>query len=82
MDTNEFSFDALFKCSDFKCYDSPELIAADKEFYKLLKNRITDRSIYIEIECASNEHGSVVHKSGFEQGFCFAVKLMKALERI
>ena len=79
MDFNEFSFEALFRCPDFKSWDSPELIAADKEFFKLLKSRITDHSIYIEIECASNEHCAIVQESGFEQGFRFAVKLMKKL---
>ena len=79
MDFNEFSFEALFRCHDFKCWDSPESIAADKEFDKILKRTITDHDIYREIESASNEHCSVIQKSSFEQGFCFAVKLMKKL---
>lgn len=79
MDFNEFSFEALFRCNDFCFCDSPELEAADKEFDRILKRNITDRDIYREIECASNEHNSAAQRSGFEQGFRFAVKLMRKL---
>ena len=79
MDLNEFNFKALFKSRDFKWCDSPELEAADKEFDELLKSRITDRRAYFDIDYASNKHTSIAQESGFEQGFCFAVKLMRKL---
>ena len=79
MDFNEFSFEALFRCSDFCFCYSPELEAADKKFDRILKRIITDHDIYREIEAASNEHNSAAQKSGFEQGFRFAVKLMRRL---
>ena len=79
MDFNEFSFEALFKCTDFCFCNSPELEAADKKFDRVLKRNITDHDIYREIESASNEHNSAAMQAGFEQGFRFAVKLMRRL---
>ena len=77
MDYNEFSFEALFKCEDFCFCDSPELEASNKEFDKILKNKITDRDIYRDVEFASGKHILYAQRSGFEQGFRFAVKLMR-----
>lgn len=79
MDLNEFSFEALFKCPGFKWWYSPGLEAASKEFDEILQSKITDRKIYLEIEYASNHYNSIVQNTAFEQGFCFAVKLMKRL---
>ena len=79
MDFNEFSFEALFKCDDFCFCASPELEAANKEFDRLLKNKITDRDTYRDVEFASGKHSSAAQRSGFEQGFRFAVKLMRRL---
>ena len=79
MDLNEFNFKALFKSRDFKWCDSPELEAADKKFDDLLKSMVTDRKAFFELDYASNKHTSIAQESGFEQGFRFAVKLMKKL---
>ena len=79
MDQNEFSFEALFKCSGFKWWYPPELEAAGREFDEILESKITDRKIYLDIEYASNKYNSIVQNAAFEQGFCFAVKLMKKL---
>ena len=79
MDLNLFNFKALFNSSDFKWCNSPELEAADREFDELLKRSVTDRRAYFDIDYASNKHTSIAQESGFEQGFRFAVKLMKRL---
>lgn len=79
MDFNEFNFEALFKSPSFKWWYSPKMEAADREFDEILKSKITDRKIFLEIEYVSNKRNSVAQDTGFEQGFRFAVKLMKRL---
>ena len=79
MDFNEFSFEALFKCPSFKWCYPPKAEAASKEFDEILKSKITDGKIYLDIEYAVNKFNSISQDAAFEQGFCFAVKLMKKL---
>lgn len=79
MDLNEFSFEALFRCPSFKWWYSSELENASKEFDEILQSKINDRKIYLDIEYASNTYNSIVQNTAFEQGFCFAVKLMRKL---
>lgn len=52
MDLNEFNFKALFKSNNFKWCDSPELKAADEKFDELLKNMVTDRKAFFELDYA------------------------------
>ena len=79
MDFNEFSFEALFKCKDFCFCDSPELDAADREFIEALENNICDKDTYNHLEYTAVKCCDAAQKAGFEQGFRFAVKLMRRL---
>ena len=83
MDNNEFSFEALFnKCSEFERYTSPEYKNAYDRFYKFLENNLDDRKMIDNFESEANLYCSFAEESGFEQGFCFAVKIIKFLNNI
>lgn len=77
MDNNEISFEAVFKNSDFKRYESPEYLKAVFEFDRLIKNKLTDNKIREEIDNASTKCCTAAQDSSFEQGFCFAVKIIR-----
>ena len=79
MDLNRISFEDLFKCADFEWYDSPELEAVTRNFSQMLQGRISDSDICNEIKTASNKCRNAAQRSGFEQGFRFAVKLLRNL---
>ena len=82
MDNNEFSFEALFKCGEFKRYSSSEYKQAFGRFHKFLEDNLDDRNIIDSFESEANLYCSFAEDSGFEQGFCFAVKLMRFLQNI
>ena len=82
MDTNEISFDAVFRNDEFKIYESDELLAAFKKLNDVLESYITDAVIRTKIETAALDCSSAAQRSSFEQGFCFAVKLFKAIMKI
>ncbi len=82
MDCNEFSFDALFNNGEFKIYESRELLEAFKELNIALESHIGDESIRSHIGMTAMGCASEAQRASFEQGFCFAVKLIKSLMRI
>ena len=79
MDPNEISFEALFKCADFEWCDSPKLESATRDLREFLKSKLDDHDACDEISSASIAYCSAAQESGFEQGFRFAVKLLKNL---
>ena len=82
MDCNEFSFDALFENSEFKIYESKELTSAFKELNRILESYIKDHEVHLLIEKAALDCSSIAQEASFKQGFCFAVKLLKAVFKI
>ena len=82
MDQNEFSFEALFSCSEFKRYTSLKYQKAYNRFYEFLENNLSDRDSIHDFESEANMYSSAAEEAGFEQGFCFAVKIMKFLSKI
>lgn len=82
MDENEFSFEALFSCAEFKRYTSPAYKRVTDEFYDYLESKFRDSKTFNEFESEANKYSTAAQESGFEQGFCFAVKLMKFLQNI
>ena len=82
MDYNEFSFEALFRCSEFKRYTSPEYKEVTDKFYDFLGSKFSDFKEFSEFESESNRYSTAAQESGFEQGFCFAVKIIKFLNNI
>ena len=82
MDNNEFSFEALFRCAEFKRSTSPEYKRATDEFYDFLESKFSDSKTFNEFESEATKYCTAAQESGFEQGFCFAVKLMKFLQNI
>ena len=82
MDENEFSFEALFRCAEFKRYTSPAYKDTTDKFYEFLESRFRDYREFSEIESESTKYCTAAHESGFMQGFCFAVKLMRFLQNI
>ena len=82
MDPNEFSFEALFRCPEFKRYTSPAHKEVADKFYDFLKSKFSDFKAFSEFENESNKYSTAAQESGFEQGFCFAVKIMKFLSNI
>lgn len=82
MDCNEFSFDALFENSKFKVYESKELLSAYDELNSILKSNTDDAVTFSNIESAALGCISEAQRASFKQGFCFAVKLLKAVFKI
>ena len=78
MDFNEFSFEALFSSCDFERYDSQQLKKAVADLNKLLQSKF-NFDVCCEIETASNRCCNAAQEAGFEQGFLFALRLMKKL---
>ena len=79
MDPNEFSFEALFSCSEFKRYTSPSYKEATAKFYNFLGSKFSDFKEFSDIESEANKYSTAAQESGFEQGFRFAVKLLRNL---
>lgn len=77
MDNNELSFEAVFRNSEFKRYESPEFLKSVFEFDKLIKNKLNDDEIREEIDNAAAKCCTAAQDSSFEQGFCFAVKIIR-----
>ena len=82
MDANEFSFEALFKNSEFKVYESEELLAAFKNLNDVLESYVKDTMIRSKIESAALDCSLEAQHGSFKQGFCFAVKLFKSIMKI
>ena len=81
MDRNEFSFDALFESNEFKVYESKELLSAYDELNRVIILYSDDTVIRSNVESAALGCISEARAS-FKQGFCFAVKLLKAVFKI
>ena len=79
MDRNEFSFDALFESNEFKVYESKELLSAYDELNRVLISNTNDAVTLSNIESAALGCISEAQRASFMQGFCFAVKLLKAV---
>ena len=79
MDSNEFSFNALFRCPNFIWYDSVKLEEEAHNVTKLLTDNLEDNEFFDKITTAIDKYNSVAQENGFEQGFHFAVKLMRKL---
>lgn len=82
MDFNEISFEALFKCCEFKRYTSSKYKASTEKFYRFLEEKFPNFNIRNEIEREANSYCTAAEESGFEQGFCFAVKIIKFLNNV
>ena len=82
MDNNNFSLDELLKNSKFVPYESRETSHSYDNLIAFLKNNISKKAVYDEIECLASDHGNHNFDDGFKQGFCFAVKSIKFLMKI
>lgn len=82
MDCNEFSFDALFDNSNFKVYESKELLSAYDELNRVLVSNTNNAVTLSNIESAVLGCISEAQRASFIQGFCFAVKSIKFLMKI
>lgn len=79
---DDFDVEEFFDYYRFNFEDPPELKKTYNNFNQFLKDKFSDIDLCHEIEASSNICCSAAQQSGFEQGFCFAVKLMKALYKI
>ena len=68
MDSNEFSFEALFNSCDFIRYDSPEWKNSVRELNDFLQSKFSDFDLCSDIESISNSCCTAAHNAGFEQG--------------
>ena len=82
MDLNKISFESLFECCEFKRYVSPNYTAATEKFYKFLEEKFSEFNVRCEFETEVNLYCTAAGGSGFEQGFRFAVKIIKFLNDI
>ena len=79
MDLNTISFEALFNCNEFERYTSPAYKKATEKYYKFLADNISDPDIRDKFESEANRYCAAAEESSFEQGFRFAVKLLRHL---
>lgn len=82
MDNNEFSFDALFKCGEFRRYESTKTSYAYNELEQLIDKNIKDDDISDELKSDIEHYRCLSFDDGFKQGFCFAVKSLKFMLKI
>ncbi|MCM1024542.1 MAG: hypothetical protein NC395_10855 [Prevotella sp.] len=82
MDCNKFSFDALFSTEQFIVYESEALLSAYKELNDVIEQYIADDIIRSKVESAALSCSMEARCCSFEQGFCFAVKLLKKINEI
>ena len=82
MDNNEFSFDALFKCSEFRRCESTKTSYAYNELEHFISKNIKDDDIADELKSDIEHYRCLSFDDGFKQGFCFAVKAIKFLMKI
>lgn len=81
MDTNEISFDAIVHNPEFKRCQFPENITAAEIFHEFLNDNIEDHSLRDKIESAAVAYVTASENAAFEQGFSFAVKMIKFINR-
>lgn len=82
MDNNEFSFDALLRCSGFFTYESTKTSYAYNEMEQFISKNIKDSDISDELKMIAEAYKCSSFDDGFKQGFCFAVKAMKFMLKI
>ena len=82
MDNNEFSFDALLKCSEFFTCESTKTSYAYNELDGFIDKNIKDSDISDELKTLAEYYRHSSFDDGFKQGFCFAVKSLKFMLKI
>ena len=82
MNSNDFDLDTFFDYYEFEFEESSEQKETVSNFNEMLKSKLDDFGLCDEIESSSSLCCAAAERSGFRQGFKFAVKLMKALNRI
>lgn len=82
MDTNEFSFEALFNCCDF-CFSESYSFKEDfAELDSILENEMCRSDLRSRLDNAVQRCIFEARSDAFKQGFCFAVKSIKFLLKI
>lgn len=82
MDNNEFSFDALFKCGEFRRCEGTKTSYAYNELEQFIGKSIKDDDISDELKSDIENYRCLSFDDGFKQGFCFAVKSLKFMLKI
>lgn len=82
MDTNEFSFEALFNCCDFDFAESHKFKKAYAEFNRILENDIKEKEFRHRLDKVTLECIHEAHANAFRQGFSFAIRSIKFMLKI
>lgn len=81
MDDNEITFDAILKNSAFKRCQSPKNMRAAEVFEMFLDENFSNREMREKVDHAVTEYVTDSEDAAFAQGFSFAVKLLKFIDR-
>ena len=79
MNFDEFTFEKLFKSTDFMRYESPELRTALRNMNDFAEKNITREEDREKFEKVFGDCFISALDSGFEHGFRFAANLVKTL---
>lgn len=82
MDSNEFSFDALFDNDDFIRYESKETKIFFGSLCEFAENNLKGNILEDAFHDHISDYRNSIFNDGFKQGFCFAVKSIKFLMKI
>ena len=81
MDNNEISFETILHNAEFKRCQSAENMRAAALFEIFLTKNFPDLEEREKVDKATAAYVYAAENSAFEQGFSFAVKLMKFIYR-
>ena len=80
MDANEFSFEALFNCNDFRFDESHSFIESYAELNSMLENEMYKSDLQSRLDRVTHQCIYDAHADAFKQGFSFAVKSIKFIQ--
>lgn len=82
MDTNEFSFKALFECPEFDFYENKKFKKDYSELCRIFEVEMGETPLRKRLDDVTIRCIQDARMDAFEQGFCFAVKSIKFLLKI
>lgn len=82
MDTNEFNFEALFNCCDFRFSESQDFKEDYEELTGMIENEMCISDLRSRLDSTAHRCIYEAHADAFKQGFSFAIKQIKFMLKI
>lgn len=82
MDNNEFSFEALFNCCDFRFDESEQFKEDFAKLNDILETEMCNSNLRNKLDNAAHSCIFEARTNAFKQGFGFAVKSLKFILKV